>query len=71
MNNRTTEVLSRMHQTIVSYLDLHIQGRRFKGKILIEINCNDGGIGSVHINVEHNIKQKKVDNVPVIDYNDR
>lgn len=61
MRNGTEKTLLKISQTIRHYLALEIQGRRFKGKITIELNCNDGGIGNTSIYAEHHIKNKKVD----------
>jgi len=43
-----------LRDTIRSYLDQEIQGKKFKGTIIIEFNCIDGNIGSFSTTVTKN-----------------
>lgn len=54
--NGTQRTLQKMNTELNHYLN----GSKFKGTILIKLDCNDGGIGNVNIYVEHSIKRKKI-----------
>lgn len=55
--------LQLIERILGSYLDITVGEQKFKGKIQIEINCNDGGIGNVGVVVSQNFTNKSIDNL--------
>lgn len=58
--NNTLQLINKV---FVSYLNMSIGKSKFKGKIILEINCTDGGIGNVSVNVVQNFNEKTIDNI--------
>lgn len=60
---KIVKTLQLIRKVMCSYLVLKVGNLKFTGKILIEINCRDGGIGNVSINVFQNFNEKSIDNL--------
>lgn len=58
MNERTQKTLQEVNKEIARYLDTPQKSRKFKGMILVELHCNDGGIGNVKVYAEHSIRKR-------------
>ena len=53
---RVKEIVGFLFEKITFYIQ-----NRFTGKIIITLNCKDGGIGNVSLNAEHTYRRKKLD----------
>jgi hypothetical protein len=51
------KLIDRIKKTLMYYLAQRVDGKRFTGKIIIQINCNDGGIGNTSVTVQQKISE--------------
>lgn len=54
MNQDTIQIMQYLTEIVNSYLNQEISNRKFKGTIVIELNCNDGGIGTISTMIKRN-----------------
>ena len=59
---KVTDLLTLIRKVIAQYVSISIGKVKFKGKIIITVNCIEGTVGSVNVEVSQNFSQKNIDN---------
>lgn len=55
-----SKIMKSLTEVVNSYLSQTIDGKKFKGTITIEFNCQDGGIGNVSTTVKKNYSKMEL-----------